>query len=729
MFRVCLADGLGWAVSAIGFLFAFKTVSDLDFWWHLATGRWIVQNHSFVTQDMMSFTYPGSPWTDITWGFEVLQYLLFSWAGDYWPITLLLALISSATVFVAWRSFLKVCPNPSSAGVFAAFVVFLFGMSIAELRWINRPEQLTHFYGAVTLYILLDDWSRFRKGEKPSWALAWLPVIEILWVNTHGLFILGPALVGFFLAAKLLFRRSIQREPLALVFSGVLFGTLLNPRGWIGATFPFHLWQVLNHPFYRTTIPEATNPLKDSVWGFDVTGFVIYAALTLLSLLIPARWASPKNKWKDFCPAYYVLAFVLIWFSVLARRNIALFIVWTIPWVGAFVARQVGERFQARPFVAGLGAAGLGAILSLALVTNVYRPEGSAYRFGGGLSPHEHPVRAADFLKGLPRNPKLFSGVQFADVMLFLDPKFKSYIDGRFAEMYPREHFQRYMDVLAHPWLIEEEVKRYGLDGAALEIGNPMTHGLISYLATQSRWEAVFIDETCLVFLIADKASQIRSTGQTFQSVESMARERTADMTDPRGLTKLAGTLTILMRADLAAPVIQRIFNRWPDYHPAFSLKCIDDYMALERRANELLKGGQTDLERHLAGPIADVERACLGAIKTGYDVKSAQFTLGLLYLNLGRMNQAASAFREVIRWDPLNYQSYLLLGRVSAKGAREGLEGAEKAYLEAARLRPYDPTPFVELSRAMEVAGNKDRAQSYLFEARRRAEGSKQRE
>ena len=48
------------------------TVRDLDNWWHLKVGDWILQNHAFPHTGIFSATAANRPWAAYSWGYEIL---------------------------------------------------------------------------------------------------------------------------------------------------------------------------------------------------------------------------------------------------------------------------------------------------------------------------------------------------------------------------------------------------------------------------------------------------------------------------------------------------------------------------------------------------------------------------------------------------------------------------------------------------------------------------------
>src|SRR5690242_1570086 len=58
-------------------------LSDGDTYWHLATGRWIVEHGAVPKVDPFSHSMPGAAWTAHEWLSEILMASVQGWAG--WP--------------------------------------------------------------------------------------------------------------------------------------------------------------------------------------------------------------------------------------------------------------------------------------------------------------------------------------------------------------------------------------------------------------------------------------------------------------------------------------------------------------------------------------------------------------------------------------------------------------------------------------------------------------------
>src|SRR5262249_36258219 len=75
---------VGVAVYAPLLFAAPALLGDPDTYWHIATGRWIMEHGAVPDRDVFSFSMPGAPWTPPEWLAEIViarLYDHFGWAG------------------------------------------------------------------------------------------------------------------------------------------------------------------------------------------------------------------------------------------------------------------------------------------------------------------------------------------------------------------------------------------------------------------------------------------------------------------------------------------------------------------------------------------------------------------------------------------------------------------------------------------------------------------------
>src|SRR5436305_7254545 len=107
--RVFGRDGLLWpallAPLAVAVILRALSgpVVDPDYWWHLATGRWMLAHGTAPTSDPFSYTHGGQNWYAHEWLAELVFALLDKVAG-YAAVLLLTAAVTGCAVWLLWRT-------------------------------------------------------------------------------------------------------------------------------------------------------------------------------------------------------------------------------------------------------------------------------------------------------------------------------------------------------------------------------------------------------------------------------------------------------------------------------------------------------------------------------------------------------------------------------------------------------------------------------------------------
>src|ERR1700687_2152549 len=95
------------ALYAIPVIATVRAITDLDIWWHLRVGQWIVENNAVPTSDHFALPTANTPWVAYSWLFEVLVYWLFQQFGLLgligYRVILSLAIMASLTPSLAKR--------------------------------------------------------------------------------------------------------------------------------------------------------------------------------------------------------------------------------------------------------------------------------------------------------------------------------------------------------------------------------------------------------------------------------------------------------------------------------------------------------------------------------------------------------------------------------------------------------------------------------------------------
>ena len=125
------------------------------------------------------FTVSGQPWFAYEWLGEVVLALANRIGGVRGLETLLIALGSA--IMLALYGLATARSGNSKAGFAASSVLLVLATASFSLR----PQMLGYLFLILTLLAL----ERFRQGKPKS--LWFIPVMMLLWVNTHGSWIIG----------------------------------------------------------------------------------------------------------------------------------------------------------------------------------------------------------------------------------------------------------------------------------------------------------------------------------------------------------------------------------------------------------------------------------------------------------------------------------------------------------------------------------------------------------
>ncbi|MCA9726936.1 MAG: hypothetical protein KC729_04580, partial [Candidatus Eisenbacteria bacterium] len=477
------------AVAATVFCASFHTLFTPDYWFHLRGGAEIWSGHLPRTD---AFSYPslGRPYLDMHWLFQAILYGVHRLGGVTAAVWFKVILVG-ATFALLYR----IARRDASPGVCALSIGL--AVILASERFQVRPELATFLGLAGSLWLV----QRHREGWRPA---VWLfPLLQALWVNMEGLFVLGYVVLG----AALLDHWRDRR--LWLAFAGSLGAALLNPYFLDGALHPLVLYTRIDGSMeiYSATITEFLGPFAGNIRHPAVTLFPYFLALLGIALVLSRR---PRRSELLLVTAFVVLAFQ-------ARRNLALFAVVSAPilarWLATIPARReihaLRERLprtwspRAGSIVLGLAIVGfLG--YDFGLVTNrTYAYIESNREFGSSLAVLAFPEDAARFMKERDLAGPVFSTLSSGSYLIWADPARPVFVDGR-LEVHSAEHYAEYLSILAGgaAWDTADQRYRFGV----LLLDHAEAPALTRERLADPAWAAVWIDSKAVVLVRRDDA-------------------------------------------------------------------------------------------------------------------------------------------------------------------------------------------------------------------------------
>lgn len=435
-------------------------LSDADIWWHLSAGRAILEHWRIPKSDLFCLSSLGAPWIDLHWGFQLLVYLLERSFQDTGLVLLRAILVGSSMILALGRRI-----------SWDTMIVALLAYTGCRLFLDLRPLLLT-------LPLLIVMWGLL---ERPGhWST--LPItllLQVLLVNTQGLFLLGPLLVLAHAAGQFAERdtsRGLREGVMALL---MIPASLLNPWG-----------------------PDAFQ------LAFRVAGRILPAGTNLFSREIPENL--PMVSWALEDPARLLpwawagFGTILLWnprpgrsgrsFLLAGSAILSLLAVRNLPFLGVAMLICIQPRPWTRPWMPPtLASLATACLLVFPLRERRWDLPGQAVapaHFPGPtalrrIRSHEgpifHEIRAGGWLTWtLPGRTACW-----ADTRLVLH-------DARFVA--------EYLDLLDHPDRFDSWSRSTGVDMALIPtFAWPRFRGLATHLLASPEWSLLDADGAWMV--------------------------------------------------------------------------------------------------------------------------------------------------------------------------------------------------------------------------------------
>src|SRR5271165_2122292 len=174
------------AVAARAMLLKFS-VLDLDIWWHLKVGDWIVEHHAFPHTGILSRTAANRPWAAYSWGYELLLSRAYAWFGLV-GVGIFGTLLTVAVAYAVYGMVRRL-----SGSFWIACILATVSCSAFLFSLMPRPVFLSMILFMVTLTLILEAQRTARVQ-----LLYWLPLVFFVWANCHIQFVYGIFVVGLF---------------------------------------------------------------------------------------------------------------------------------------------------------------------------------------------------------------------------------------------------------------------------------------------------------------------------------------------------------------------------------------------------------------------------------------------------------------------------------------------------------------------------------------------------
>jgi hypothetical protein len=454
---------------------------------HILTGNLILQTHRVSTTDVFSFRTTGYPSFPHEWLSQVIFATAYDWLGLD-GIVLLTAVIIMLTWALVYQQAMR-----KSKSFFVALLIIALGVGASQIHVLPRPHIFTYLLTAIWIALL----ESMEENKTHSWWL--LPFVMLLWVNLHGMFVLGIAILGIYFIGDFLDQSSISwfRTGMAksLLFAGVLsiMATFFSPSG------P-KIWETIaslgSNAYITSKIPEYQSPNfhLPETWPF-----IIILFLTMIGL---ARRAESLS-WKQI-----LLVSSFTGLALYTGRMIPLFAIVVTPITAKVVADWLREDYgQSRFFTMEKNiyrinstSNGLIWIFAIVIFAAVFLRSGRTFdpqRQGNVFDERFFPVEAVSWLETHSQKGHMFNEFDWGGYLLLkLWPNQQIFMDGH-THIYGEALTREYEQVITQENSWEKILNKYEVNWAIIRVNT----SLAKTLSSSASWTIVYEDKTAIIFV------------------------------------------------------------------------------------------------------------------------------------------------------------------------------------------------------------------------------------
>ncbi len=467
---------------------------------HIKNGELIVHgNRDVLTKNFYSFTYPQYPFINHHWLFGVMSYAVWQQVGFSGLAVVYIALLLMALFLFVRAALLR--------GHLELVVLFTcLALPLLSDRREIRPEGVSLFFMGLYFFLL----TKLSLGQmKRNLVVPLLCLVQIVWVNTHIFFFMGPILVGFFIwegRARGCRVCARQLRPLLLL---VLALNVLNPSGLAGALTPFNIFKEFG---YRLLENQNIFFMMSRFPGQKIYAYYLgLVVITFCGIVLAVK----ARGYRTNAP-FIVLAVFLALAGLKAIRLISPFGFFLVP-LGAFFYGQAEGKLPIKMQNAVRAAA---LILSCTLgLTYTVGLSGQPVRLG--LVPNANA--SAEFFKMNGLKGPVFSNYDIGGYLIFhLADREKVFIDNR-QEAFPPEFFKNvYMPMQEHDLKWQQVDGQYGFQVIYFYRHDltPWGQNFLVKRIQDPQWAPVFVDTYTIILL--KRNAQNQSMIQAFELPKSI---------------------------------------------------------------------------------------------------------------------------------------------------------------------------------------------------------------
>jgi hypothetical protein len=449
---------------------------------HLLNGSLILQTGHVSTTDIFSFRTVGFPSIPHEWLSQVFFALFYKWLGLNGVV-----LLTGIIIISVWMVTFRESMNRSNS-LFVSLIMTVLAVTTSQIHVLPRPHVFTYLLAAIWISILE------QVDEERLYARWALPLLMLLWVNLHGMFVLGIGIWGIYLVGDFLEQQSkawlsTKKARTLLIAGGLsLLATFFSPSG-------LHIWGAVaalgSNSYITSKIPEyqSANFHMPETWPY-----IIILLLTIMGL------ARTKATW-----IHSLLVTAFAGLSIYTARMIPLFAIVATPIAAKAIADLVHLEYPQSRFLrieeniskTNSTSNGFVWIIAVILLAGVLLQSGQTVdpaSRGNIFDKKFFPIEAVTWLEEHPQQGHMFNEFDWGGYLLLkLWPSQQIFMDGHthiYGEVLTKE-YERVI-ALAPGW--EDILAKYDVTWAILRKNAPLIEAL-----SISGWNIAYQDNTAII--------------------------------------------------------------------------------------------------------------------------------------------------------------------------------------------------------------------------------------
>lgn len=443
---------------------------------HLLMGSVILDTHSVPHTELFSYLYEGRPYVAHEWLADVVYQISYRLLG-LGGVVLVTAILIASTFFVLYAALASEYQER-----FVMLVLIGWGVVCSYWHWVARPHLFSMFFLALWLVGV----DRISRGKPLKLWL--LPVLMVVWANTHAEFVAGFLVLIAYMAGWVWdwLRHRAEADPAFIRKLGLTMGlsaaaSLVNPFG-------FEAWRTILSYLVNTQLMSTINETKPP--DFSSSLFAAELGLMILSVVILALQKGGIRAGQ---------AFLLAGFTALAMRsgrNIHLYSI-VAPFVLVGPAIQITDGALQRKVSAAMARieANLKGIAwpVVTVLVSVALLLGGRIGADYFIDPKLFPVEAVSWLEHNPQPGRMYNDFLWGGYIVWhLWPGQKDFIDSQ-SDL-SGEATTEYLTVqnLDQGW--RAVLDRYNVQWAIIPTGSPLSLQLI-----RDGWLVLHQDPTAVI--------------------------------------------------------------------------------------------------------------------------------------------------------------------------------------------------------------------------------------